>query len=585
MSLDEPPLEAGLPEAEEQRPERGDPQSPHNFAVLSPSGVVDPTYPIGLFGFGFTSEDSCEVVVIAEADRKLIVALPEAVWHRSPAKRLVPARSLIKPALVSVAGVPRGERETGDDMGLSLKIWVGLLDPRFEGEITFEDVEEAAQKFGGEAEDVLPLAQALVEVANEQYAFLTAESGGPGQIGEEAGAGRGITEERIQMLEAGIVSIQESLHQLLKKPKVTFKELPPKGKSTAAGKKDAQPLEGLDGGVVQSALNAGVPLSHLQQMGSILKERPRRLDDVPRKTVQKNATPLDEEEFPEEEAGEEENPGGEEDVSTGGSGVEEAIKQLTKIAAQLTENRRKDPLEALLDGGSGLASSSESSGLPGSKKNSAALRALQKQLVTNPRYIYQLLEANMEADFLSRPVGPGEPTTSGCTVRGWLASKSRVQLYTNHVRWMWHVSGIWDALRAGKTEEARARCGLLVAAGEQSSIDGGSWLISSVSLLESPPPYQMFAHHQSPSNLECQHSMLYDPRWVEVFMGHVKEVDTYQEARKKLSRGGAAPKGGEKEEDANPGGAAARAKAKAKAERLARLKAAKAQSGDSSTQA
>lgn len=68
-------------------------------------------------------------------------------------------------------------------------------------------------------------------------------------------------------------------------------------------------------------------------------------------------------------------------------------------------------------------------------------------------------------------------------------------------------------------------------------------------------------------------------------MGHVKEVDTYQEARKKLSRGGAAPKGGEKEEDANPGGAAARAKAKAKAERLARLKAAKAQSGDSSTQA
>ena len=172
-----PLLGAGLPEAEEARPEEGNPKAPRNFAVLSSSGVVDPSYPLGLFGFGLSAEDSCEVIVITEADNKLVVAVPESVWHRSLAKRLIPPRSLIKPALVSVAAVPRGDRETGEDMGYSLKVWVGILDPRFEAEISFEEDEEPGKKFGGEAEDVLPLGQALVDVSNEHYAFLTAESG------------------------------------------------------------------------------------------------------------------------------------------------------------------------------------------------------------------------------------------------------------------------------------------------------------------------------------------------------------------------------------------------------------------------
>ena len=588
MNFEDPPLETGLPEAEEERPEEGDPQAPRNFAVLSDSGVVDPAYPVGIFQLGLGAKESSEVIVITEADNKIVVALPESVWHRTPAKRLAPSRCLIKPALISVAAVPRGDRETGEDLGFSLKAWVGILDPRWEGEISFDEDEEPGKKFGGEVEDILPLAQALVDVANEQYAFLTAESGVPGQPEARAPPGAVDTEERIQVLEAGMLSIQESLQQLLKKPQVTFKNPTSKAKPKPAVKKDAKTVAGLDGGVVQSALTAGIPLSHLRQMGDILRERPRRLDDVPRKALQKEVTPLDEEEFPEEGIDgeeyleeEEAEPGGD----SNGSGVGEAIKQLTKIAAHLTESRKKDPLELLLDGGGGTASSSDTAGLPGSKKNSAALRALQKQLQENPRYIFQMLEANMQADFLSRPVAPGEPTASGCTVRGWLASKSRVQLYTNHVRWMWQVSGIWDALIAGRVEEARARCGLLVAAGEQSSIDGGSWLISSVSLMEQPPPYQMFAHHQAPSNLECQHSILYDPRWVEVFMGHVREVDTYQEAKKKLSKGGGTSKAGDKEEELTSAGAAAKAKAKAKAERLARLKAAKSQSGESSTQA
>ena len=92
------------------------------------------------------------------------------------------------------------------------------------------------------------------------------------------------------------------------------------------------------------------------------------------------------------------------------------------------------------------------------------------------------------------------------------------------------MAGIWDCLIAGRHEEARARCGLLVTAADQASIDGGNFL-------ESLPPYQSFSYHQAPSALELQHSVIYDPRWAETFLGHLKEVDSFVGAKRKLSRG------------------------------------------------
>ena len=88
-----------------------------------------------------------------------------------------------------------------------------------------------------------------------------------------------------------------------------------------------------------------------------------------------------------------------------------------------------------------------------------------------------------------------EPMFAGATIQGWLTSRSRVQLYHNHVRWCWQVAGIW---KGGRVEEARARCGLLIAAADQASIDRGNWVVGNVSLLEAPPPYhQAFSQHHS----------------------------------------------------------------------------------------
>ena len=436
--------------------------------------------------------------------------------------------------LVGTAAAPPDERLGGAELGLSMKVWIGFLDPRFEEMVGFGMEVDPIQRFAGNAGPLLPLAAALAKVADDHFSFRTAESGPQG----DGGAG---AEERLQRLEETMATIQQSLLDLAGKPAPATRA-PALKKPTSkqkAMKKDAE-MRGLDPAVVQSALTAGIPEAHLKEMSKIMQEKPRRLEEIPRVARVRDGGPLDEEVAEEEEEEAAIEVGEEDEEGSGGSGMEKAIIQLTKIASQLTENRRKDPLEQLLDGGgSGSAGSSEQSGGLGSKKNAAAHRALQKCLREKPAYLHQILEANLQSDFLSRPVAPGEPLVSGTTARGWLTAKSRVMNYTNHVRWVWQVAGIWDALMADRVPEARARAGLLVAAADQASIDGGSWLLSSASLLEASPPYQMFSHHSSPSTYESQHSALYDPRWMEVFMNFVKEMDNYQEVRKKL---GKAPK-------------------------------------------
>lgn len=548
------PRVSDLPEADEPEGSVPEEKDLHDFVAVRADGSGDPNYSVGTFEFGSEVGDCCEIIVIAVIDSRVLVAVPEAVWHKQVARRIIPAKCLLKPALIVVTAARVGE-EGGPESDLRMKIWCGFLDPRFEELITFGIELEPIHSFSPAEERILPIIHSLVEVATDHFSFRSAESGleRPGALKQKPPT----EAERLRRLEEGMASIQEALQALRPRERTEPAVKPMSANPKPRARQKKKDFPGLDPAVVQSALTAGVPAEHLEELGGILREKPRRLDDLERKAQKINAGPLDdiplaeEEEEPEEEA--------EEAEGTGGSGaVEAALVQLTKIASHLTESKRRDPLESLLDGGGSGAAGSDGSGLPTSKRNAAALRALQKCLKENPKYLYQCLEANLQSDFLSRPVQPGEPLTPGTTARGWLAAKSRVLNYTNHVRWSWQAAGIWDALMAGKVEEARARAGLLVASADQSSIDGGNWLLANASLLESPPPYQLFSNHLPPSHFENQYSALFDPRWLDIFMGHVKDLDNYQEARRKLGKGGV--KKDDKEDDA-----AARAKAKAKA--------------------
>eukprot|EP00435_Cladocopium_sp_Y103_P057708 s1516_g20.t1 len=567
-----PPLDAGIGLDSLD----GAPIGPRDFVVAPEAGPVEENYHVGRLIIS-SSGLAAGVIAIAELDGKLLVALPEVLWNRSPARRLVPSRALAKPVLCAVAACHTEERDV-PLASVYCKVWVGFASRDFERDLDFVSEEVLTYDFNPEGEsDLLPADSGLVEVAREHFSFVTAESAVP-ECPPEPPANQ---EGRLQSLEPTMVQIQESLSTLLGHVQGGGRSdctaphplLAPAAKPAASERRtkrslaDPVDIPGLDKEAVRAALAAGVPLKHLQEVGSVLKSRPKRLDELPRKRLPNRKTegPLSE--------SEEESEGYEPDLLPdaaglqGGAGsskqMEQAVLHLASIAKQLTAPKeKKDKIESLLDGGAGLVPSSESSSSSGSRKNSVAMRALQRLLVEDPKYIYQVLESNLQSDFQARPVQPGEPMSSGTTVRGWLAARSRVQNYTNHVRWCWQTAGIWDALIAGKHEEARARCGLLLASAEQASIDGGSWVVSNVALLEQPPPYQAFASHQAPSSLELQHSSLFDPRWAEIFLGHLKEVDSFVEAKKKLGNTKAVNR-----ESAEDGGKKGKPKAKAKGEK------------------
>lgn len=554
---------------------------PRDFLAAQEDGSADHFYRIGRFALP-ESGVLTAVIAVAEIEGRLLVALPEAVWHRTIARRLLPQRALTKGLLCSVAACGSDSRDLAGFDSIDIKVWFGYLHPAHEEEIDYVSQEEIGFHFTPEGEDLmLPYGPALLEVAQAHFAFTTADEGLPTGVPQTPSPAAGVTEERFQKLELALEGISRSLQQIVgaktgASPKTLARPLPPppvgRGPNMTTGTA-AQPssrveVEGLAPEVVQSALAAGIPMEHLKEMGAVLRSKPKRLDEMPRHKppAKVRRGPLSESEDAEEEL---EMEGGADgldacgDPGAGGkaqSEMERAIVKLTSIASKLAGPQGKHKIDSLLDGGGGAVGSGESSTSTGSRKNAAAMRALQKVLVEDPKYLYRIMEANVQSDFLARPVQPGEPMTPGTTIRGWLSSRSRIQLYHNHVRWSWQVAGIWDCLIAGRHEEARARCGLLVAAADQASIDGGNWIVSNVALLESPPPYQNFSHHQAPSALELQHSVIYDPRWAETFLGHLKEVDSFVDAKRKLSSGKGASK-----ESTEGGTLQPRAKPKAKA--------------------
>ena len=498
------------------------------------------------------STQTVPVIPIVVIGGRLLVAVPSPAWHRSPLQRLLPPGALVKPTHAAVAGVIPGDPPSQASSGVEVKVWVAYASAHFEAQIRLEDPEDVFEPAfaDSDGQSCMPYSASLIKLADDHCSFLTAESEAQRPI---RGAG-GRVDRRVAALEESIGEIRLSLAALLEQrvhtpdPSTAVPKQSAMPKQNAAGPRPS--LENLDRGVVASARAAGIPDEHLVQMAKLLKAKPRTIGDLPAAPVRSG--PLseteDEDPLPEENACQ----GGASGSGPSGSQMEKAVLELTKIAKTLTASR-KDPkpdLEALLGYGM-LGDKSETSSSGTSRRNSAALMALRKAVRDSPHVIYESLERNLREDFGLREALPGEPQGQA-TVRSWLQSRSRVQNYTNHVRWMWQLGAIWDCLIQDRVPEARARVGLLMAAGEQSSIDSGSWLISTVSLLEGPPPYQQFSQHQAPAPHELQHSALYDPRWFELFLWQLKEQESYQEARRKLTqkRGGQNTGQGDKEVEA-----------------------------------
>ena len=503
----------------------------HDEATGHP--LPDPQYPAGIFEVPGAGDDDpvlCAVISVMDVEGRLLVAVPHKAWNRTTKHRILPPGALRKTMVVEV---PFESRSTSFDPGRR-KIWLGLLAPEFERYINFETPFEMSTldfPFAAEGPFVLPVADALADYAIQFTPFESAVS--------SAGVG-GATdmEKRLKLLEQSMAEISDHLKNLTPQssPSTTRPSAlraTPKPASKDSRELQSAPLasrvEGFDLEVVRSAREAGVPESQIAQMMDLANKGRPRIGDVP--PPRKKVSVLSDSEAEEEEEADEEEEGA---LSSGNSKVlVSAVSKLTKIASQLAARRKKDrSLEGVLDGvGSGA---SESSGLTGTRRHAAALRALRAALHKQPEELYRVLEANLERDFNILNQVPGSASVQ-VTARAWLEMRSHVQSFQTPVRLLWAAAGALDCMRQQKYAEARARLCLMLAAGDQLSIDRGNWLVASEMLLEEGPPMATFAQHSLPQDHEAPFTNLVDGRWVDLFVAKLKDYEELAEKKRKLT--------------------------------------------------
>ena len=522
------------------------------FAELSSEAVVQPgevqsAYSLGLFEAVSEGQPTVSVIVVVAQNSKIVVAVPKASWDKKVSKRNLPAGFLDRAIAVNVGGCSFEDRESLQE-GVTVDIWLGFLKDTFWKDILFVDDRAADLDFTGKptGESCFPSATALESAAKDKFNF-------PSEV-------VGVDPSRVQALEVQFASIQSSLQQLLavqQDPHTSgggfaspFDEPPPglgpapvmakrnavgaspkpAGKKKPAARRavDVHQFPGLEPSAVHAAIQAGIPISQLEDMSKVLKEGPTRLEDYPRAAAEHDVPGSTSEEMEEPD----------ENVQTTGDPMVDAVTALTKIVGQLATNKKskKDSLEEALDLARGSGSGSVEASSSGSGKHAAARNALMKTFRDNPRKIWESIEGNMAQDFLLQNVRPN--VTGGSlpfSARGWAEHRSRIQGYVRTVRWVWGIAGVLDSIRDGNIDSARARCCIMLAQAEQESLDAGSFLLAQEFAMEPPAPVSSFQAHVVPDPIEMATTRLIDQRWIEAFADRLKQVDAYMETKKKLS--------------------------------------------------
>ena len=476
----------------------------------------------------------CYLVPITEIEGRVLCAVPFLAWHRISARRLLPGGALTKAVLVEVPGLDLADPEHPEET--AVKVWVGFLHEDLVKEITPGIPEEPGiLDFGEElGTKVQPAASSLVDIADEHFKFVTAQSGAPKKPTPKRRA-KVAMESRVTSLEETLKSIQETLQDLPKK----LQEEKPKRGATAKSKADARvpggeagQIPGLDPGVVAAARTSGMPEEHLTRLGQMFARPERMVEPLLRKKGKKDILSESEDEIEEEEgeAAEEEGEGKEKSPP-----IERAVLQLTKLVKNMAKTKKTGGgLEGILEKVDGVSSTSEAAGSGGgSRSKAAAYKRLKEALETHPEWIYQSIEMQMEEDYNQMRTLPGGgllPTTS----RGWVEHRSRILHYPGTIRMAWALAGVHDALKSNNVPLARAKVALSLAAVDQSSLDGGAWTLAQEMLLENAPPYHSFANKRNPDPTEQPSTRLVEERFLEVMLWRLKDKDHYLESRKRL---------------------------------------------------
>ena len=509
------------------------------------SGIADSNYlpcrfttPLGV---------TIQLIPISYTENKLLVCVPFQVWSRAVAQRVLPTDSLAKPISAEIYVACREDRTARADDAALVKVWIGLLKQSYLGLITVDEEDYPFDYVfkSGAIEQALPLAQGLVDAANDHFGFVSVEEGpeqdDPGA--EDAGLGQRVSaiEAMLQKMASNLDALTGTLQSKVASappPKATAPRLGPRPKAALS---DTSAYPDLDPTVVSSALAAGVPPQNLQQMQAMMfstKMQAKTLEPVPAKKATMYLAPAQKLPMPLEVEDEQLDDGL--DGEPLSPSFQDALTKLTQIVTLLTDEKAKKAkqtgIEAALESVHS-SSSSDVTGVGSGKRAAAARRALRTALLEAPQEIAALLEKLMLEDLTSRTITPGMPRVE-FSARAWVEHRSKISAHKTAAFSAWSAAGILDDLVAGNVMGARARASLLLLQLDQMSVDRGSWTLASELTLEAAPPMSTLAQHVPPAiqDGEAPYSRLLDPRWSEVALAHLSETDNYLAKRKTVGK-------------------------------------------------
>ena len=516
------------------------------------------------------------VVLITELQDRPLVCVPHSVWNRAVSKRILPSTALMKPSMVEVKAAYLGEPKV--ELEYYVKVWIGF----WKGELIEElhtHVEECEFDYffhvDDEGNSVIPFARSLLAVAQEHFAFFSAEEGvatvpaAAEPEEQELGPGSPGVDERLGKLEDAIKTMAANMEKLVgkseqqqhpgrpsalknpAKPKVKIGGVTVVGRSpsfrgpTSKSKASPPRQEGslypnLDAGVVAASLQAGVPHEQLVEMDMMIaaNTKSKKVKDL---NSAVKVDPLSEGEQDPMAASlidplEEEEDGMEEEQI---DPVSKALVRLASIVDVLAEDKKKksqaSKLDQALDSAGGVGS--EGPHLGSGKKSAAARRLLRSTFQESPQEIYQVIERLISEDLASQTVAPGM-RAPGFNARAWVEFRSKIGAYKAPAHASWSAAGILDALVSNQVDRARAMACCLLLQLDQASVDHGSWAFCSELSLEAPPPFSSLAQHVPPSiqHGEQPFSKILDPRWAEVFIAHLRDQDDFVTRRRNIGK-------------------------------------------------
>ncbi|CAE8614379.1 unnamed protein product [Polarella glacialis] len=212
-----------------------------------------------------------------------------------------------------------------------------------------------------------------------------------------------------------------------------------------------------------------------------------------------------------------------------------ALVKLTEVLAAMQSRSSRSSLEETLDGASlsslGGFGGGGGEGLSVGKKNLRPL--LHKALREQPEYFSKYMEKALRdavRDYVAPSTSTRETALGGrIPARTYLQTKSRIAGHRPTQFWSWQVAGALEALTDGKPEERKARLLLLLAAGEQLCLDGGSMLLAQELVVEEIPPYESFQPQEGAGSLAQPWSALLNPSWASIHLQHLQETESWTE--------------------------------------------------------